>query len=174
MPIKKNIYLIGPMGSGKTSVGLQLAKLTQAEFIDIDGEIEQRTGVSVAWIFEKEQEAGFRKRESAIIAELTQQQNIILSTGGGSILAETNRRHLNATGTVVYLTVAIKKQLARTAHRKGVRPLIDTPDPEAKLRQLNRAREPLYRSTADIIIDTNKKTTQAVAKTILATIENGH
>ena len=171
MPLKQNIYLIGPMGSGKTSVGLQLAKLTQAELIDSDHEIEERTGVNVAWIFEKEEEAGFRQRESAIIAELTQRHNIILSTGGGSILAEATRHCLKTTGVVVYLTVAINKQLMRTARRKGQRPLIDTPNPEETLKRLNESREPLYQSLADIVIDTNRKTPKAVAKNILTAIK---
>lgn len=171
MALKKNIYLIGPMGSGKTSVGMQLASLTDAQFIDSDQEIERRTGVSIAWIFEKEKEAGFRNRETEILAELTHQQNIILSTGGGSILSEKNREHLKSTGFIVYLSVSLNAQFERTSRRKGARPLLNEPNPREKLTILNKNREPIYEALADLCIDTNNCSPLEVAQAILAQID---
>ena len=169
--IKKNIYLIGPMGAGKTSVGKQLAALTGAKFIDSDNEIERRTGVSIAWIFEKEKEAGFRKRETEIIKELTEKNNIILSTGGGSILAETNREYLKSTGFIVYLKVSLDIQFERTNRRKGARPLLNESNPKEKLEVLNKNREPIYITLADLTINTDHCSPQQVAKTILKKID---
>ena len=166
MKPEKNIYLIGPMGSGKSSVGKQLEKLTGAHYIDSDAEIEKRTGVSIAWIFEKEKEAGFRKRENEIIAELTQQKNIILSTGGGSILSTENRAYLKSTGIIIYLKVSLDEQFNRINRRKGTRPLLNYPNPKEKLKAINQSRETIYCSVADFIIDTDGKTPYEVAKTI--------
>lgn len=168
--IKKNIYLIGPMGAGKTSVGKQLAELTGAAFIDSDNEIEKRTGVSIAWIFEKEKEAGFRKRETEIIKELTERKNIILSTGGGSIVTEKNCHYLKSTGFVVYLTVSFDVQFERTSRRKGARPLLNAPNSKETLETLNKNREPIYKELADITIDTDHCSPQEVAKIILKKI----
>ena len=109
-----NIYLIGPMGSGKTTVGKSLAALTRKTLYDSDHEIERTTGVDISWIFEVEGEAGFRKREETVIAQLTQMNHIILSTGGGAVLASNNRQHLAQNGVVIYLQVSVNKQLKRT------------------------------------------------------------
>lgn len=155
------------MGSGKSSVGKELEKLTGATFIDSDAEIEQRTGVSIAWIFEKEKEEGFRKRESEIIAELTQRNNIIMGTGGGSILCEKNRQYLKSTGVIIYLNVSLDIQLERTRRRKGTRPLLNTPNPKEKLDALNKSRESIYKNLADFTINTDGKTPSEVAKFIL-------
>ncbi len=163
----KNIYLIGPMGSGKTSVGKFLAKLKKTTFYDSDEEIERRAGVSVAWIFEKEKEAGFRKREEEAIAILTKLKGTIIATGGGSVLSEKNRNQLKSTGTVVYLRVSLNDQLERTRRRKGKRPLLNQPNPKEKLEALNQAREPIYRELADLIYDTDNKEPIAIAKQIL-------
>jgi len=170
MIIPGNLYLIGPMGSGKTSVGKQLAALTNKTFIDSDAEIEQQTGVNIAWIFEKEQEAGFRKREAAVIAELTQQKNLIISTGGGSILSATTRQRLKATGTIIFLKVSLNTQLERINRRKGTRPLIQGSNPREKLAAINKEREEIYAALADITIETDHLNAKEVAQTILTAL----
>lgn len=167
-----NIYLIGPMGSGKTSVGMQLAKKAKMKFFDSDTEIERRSGVTISWIFEVEKEAGFRQREAKMIEELTSLDQIILATGGGCILTPRNRELLSNTGVVVYLKVSLPEQLRRTSHRQGVRPLVNVPDPAARLTQLNREREPLYLSIADLIYNTDLQLPQVIAQHILHDIKN--
>ncbi len=161
-----NIYLIGPMGSGKTSVGKALATQGALQFYDSDEVIEQRTGVSVSWIFAVEQETGFRKREQAAIAELTQLTGIVLATGGGCVLNEDNRKQLSENGTVVYLQASLNEQLRRTSRRKGVRPLLAEKDPKLKLQQLNIERDPLYRQTADLIYNTDHLKPREIAEKI--------
>lgn len=168
-----NIYLIGPMGSGKSTVGKQLASLLNTTFIDSDDELEQRTGVSIAWIFEKEREAGFRQREEAIIAELTQKKNIVLSTGGGSIISEKNRKRLKETGFIVSLTVSIDIQLERTNRRKGARPLLKGPNAREKLSALNKARSAIYSALADLTIDTDNQSPTVVSMAILSAFKKG-
>lgn len=160
------------MGSGKSSVSKQLEKLTDATFIDSDAEIEKHTGVSIAWIFEKEKEEGFRKRESEIISKLTQRENIIMGTGGGSILAEKNREYLTSTGTVVYLNVSLDEQFERTSRRKSTRPLLNQPNPKEKLDALNKSRQAIYESIADITINTDNKTPYEVAEMIIRQLED--
>ena len=166
-----NIFLIGPMGAGKTTMGRQLAKKLQLKFIDSDRVIEERTGVDIPLIFEKEGEEGFRKREELIIDELTQEPNIVLATGGGAILKPTNRQHLQQRGTVVYLHSDISHLIERTKHDKN-RPLLQTSDPAAKLRELMEIREPLYRETADITINTGEKSIRSVINVILERIKS--
>ncbi len=166
MSAKSNIYLVGPMGAGKTTIGRQLAEALQMDFVDSDHEIENRTGASIPWIFDVEGEEGFRKRESAIIDELTRRQNIVLATGGGAVLAEANRKHLNSRGTVIYLTASIDQLLRRT-HRDRNRPLLQTDDPRAKLEELMRIRDPLYREVADYVIDTENSTIRHTVKHII-------
>jgi shikimate kinase len=151
-----NIFLIGPMGSGKSTVGKQLSQLLSCPFFDSDTEIECRTGVSISWIFEIEHEQGFRERERQVIAELTQKQGIVLATGGGVVLMPENRQHLSENGIVVYLTVSVEVQLQRTRHGKDARPLISCKDPGARLYELTEEREPLYRSIANLIYSTNE------------------
>ncbi|MCB1826935.1 MAG: shikimate kinase [Coxiellaceae bacterium] len=155
------------MGSGKSSVGKQLAKLIDADFIDSDEEIEKRTGVSIAWIFEKENEAGFRKREREIIQSLCQRKNIIMGTGGGSILAEENREYLKSTGFIIYLKVSLDEQFARTNRRQGARPLLNEPNPKEKLDALNKSRANIYESLANLTIETDGKSPKEVAQLIL-------
>lgn len=146
------------MGSGKTSIGLLLAKKIKKNFYDSDREIERRAGVTISWIFEVETEQGFRYREEKMIAELTQKNNIILATGGGSILFPTNRENLKTHGVVIYLQVSLKEQLKRTGVRKGIRPLADGPDREKRLAELNEIRSPLYLEIADLVYETDHKT----------------
>ena len=154
------------MGAGKTTMGRQLGKKLHLEFIDSDRVIEERTGVDIPLIFEKEGEEGFRKREEAVIDELTQKDNIVLATGGGAILKPSNRQHLKTRGTVIYLHSDIEHLIERTRQDKN-RPLLQTADPAAKLRELMDTREPLYRETADIIINTGEKSIRSVINVIL-------
>ncbi|HXF65612.1 MAG TPA: shikimate kinase [Burkholderiales bacterium] len=148
-----NIFLVGLMGAGKTSVGKILARRLGKTFYDCDQEIERATGVGIPVIFEIEGEAGFRAREAKMLAELARRNNIVLATGGGAVLAEANRRLLAARGTVVYLRAAPAQLWQRTRRDKN-RPLLQTADPLARLEQLYAERDPLYREIADIIVDT--------------------
>jgi len=161
-----NIFLIGPMGAGKTTVGRQLAQKLALTFIDSDHEIENHTGVDIPLIFEKEGEEGFRKREMEIIDELTQQRNIVLATGGGAVIKEENRKHLINRGLVIYLQADIKHLIRRTRKDRN-RPLLQGPNPEKKLREIMQEREPLYRQTADYTINTGKHSVQAIINQIL-------
>lgn len=162
----KNIFIIGPLGAGKTTIGKQLAKRAHLVFYDTDQEIEKLTGVSVTTIFEIEGEAGFRKREREIIDRLTQLDNIILSSGGGSILLPENREAFSTRGTVVYLHASLETQLQRTNQRKGVRPLLITPDPLKKIIELNQVRSPLYESIAHFTYDTGLNDPKEIADRI--------
>ena len=147
------------MGAGKTTVGKLLAKHLHKTFYDSDQEIERRTGVNIPLIFEIEGESGFRSRESGVIADLTSMENIVLATGGGAVLNSENREALIQRGTVVYLRATVDDLWQRTRHDKN-RPLLQTPDPQEKLRDLFALRDPLYREVADIIIDTSKQSAQ--------------
>jgi shikimate kinase len=165
----RNIFLVGPMGVGKTTVGRYLARILGKKFYDSDREIEYRTGVSIPIIFEIEGEAGFRQREYKIIAELTQLNNIILATGGGAVLAAGNRRELALRGTVVYL-YAPPEQLYRRTARDSNRPLLQTENPLERLERLKcllEERDPLYREVADITIKTGERPVKAVAHEVL-------
>jgi shikimate kinase len=162
----QNLFLVGPMGAGKSAVGRQLARLLHLEFVDSDEEIESRTGVDIPFIFEKEGEAGFRAREVRVIDDLSQREGVVLATGGGAIMEPQNRHHLGARGFVVYLHTSVDQQLSRT--RKGRdRPLLDTEDPRAVLEALMATREPLYREIADLTVDTDGRKVRAVANEII-------
>jgi len=161
-----NIFLIGPMGAGKTTVGRQLAQKLSLTFIDSDHEIEAHTGVDIPLIFEKEGEEGFRKRECEIIDELTQRKNIVLATGGGAVIKEQNRHNLINRGMVIYLQADIRHLLKRTRKDRN-RPLLQGPNPEQKLRKIMQEREPLYKQTADFTIDTGRHSVQAIINQIL-------
>jgi shikimate kinase len=165
MSSARSIFLIGPMGSGKSAVGKQLARRLRRDFRDADTEIENRTGVDIPFIFEKEGEAGFRRREARMIDELTQLSGVVVATGGGAVLDEENRRHLAARGIVVYLHTSVGQQLARTRHSRN-RPLLDTEDPGARLQALMEEREPLYRQLADIVVETDGRKVGDVADDI--------
>lgn len=160
--IPGNIYLVGLMGAGKTSVGRYLAKHLGKTFYDCDHEIERRTGVKIPVIFEIEGEAGFRARESAVLGELTKLENIVLATGGGAVIRAENRDHLAHSGTVVYLRAAPADLWRRTRNDRN-RPLLQTADPLAKLEQLFTERDPLYREVATVIEDTGSQSVRNLA-----------
>ncbi len=161
-----NIYLVGPMGSGKTAVGRELARALALPFLDSDAEIERRTGVDVGYIFEREGESGFRRRERSMMGELTGRSGIVLATGGGVVLDERNRERLKSTGTVVYLQTGVDEQLKRT-RRSTTRPLLRTENPRAVLEKLLAERRPLYEEVADIRIDTTGRRVRAVTSEII-------
>jgi shikimate kinase len=146
-----NVYLVGLMGAGKTTVGRQLAKRLHRRFLDSDHEIEARTGVRIPVIFEIEGEAGFRKRESQVLAELAQEADLVLATGGGAVLAPQNRDCLRDSGVVVYLCATPEVLFERTRHDRN-RPLLQVDNPLAKLRELFAQRDPLYRATAHLVM----------------------
>jgi len=154
------------MGAGKTTMGRQLARKLHLDFVDSDHAIEEHTGADIALIFDKEGEDGFRRREQSIVDELTQRKRIVLATGGGVVMNKANRDYLKSRGTVIYLHSDIENLIARTRHDKK-RPLLQTADPAATLRELMETREPLYRETADIIINTGNKSIHSVVKLIL-------
>ena len=166
-----NIYLIGPMGAGKTSVGKCFATLTENLLYDSDSEIEKRTGADIPLIFEKEGEAGFRKRESKMIKSLCKLNNIILSTGGGAVLTEKNRHCLSKYGIVLYLTVSVDIQLKRIIQKRESRPLFIKYNSKEKLKKLNEEREPLYRSIADLIYSTDNLKPRQLATQVLNDIK---
>lgn len=160
-----NLFLIGGMGAGKTTLGRLLATHLKLDFYDSDQVIEERCGANIPWIFDLEGEAGFRKREAEVIDELTQLQGIVLATGGGSILRAENRQHLHQRGKVVYLRTSLEQQLKRTKLDKN-RPLLQVADPRKKLEQLRQEREPFYLETAHLVIDTDKKQPRQVVQII--------
>lgn len=163
---KRNIYLVGPMGSGKSAVGRILARMVDAPFMDSDAEIERRTGVDISYIFEKEGEVRFRQREKEAIEALTVIEPLVLATGGGAILLPENRDMLATRGSVVYLITSVEQQAHRVSHARH-RPLLANVEPEAKLRQLMLEREPLYTAIADFSVTTDGRKIQAVAEEII-------
>ncbi|HOP18251.1 MAG: shikimate kinase AroK [Chromatiaceae bacterium] len=160
------IFLIGPMGAGKTTIGKQLAQSLGMTFGDSDHEIQRRTGVDIPTIFEYEGEEGFRQREQQAIDDLTQVDNQVLATGGGAILRAENRQHLSARGIVVFLACSPEQQFERT-YRDRNRPLLQTEDPLERLKALMAEREPLYLSTADYTVSTEGRSAATVANEIL-------
>ena len=154
------------MGAGKSAVGRQLGRLLHLDFLDSDDEIEARTGVDIPFIFEKEGEDGFRKRESRVIDDLTRKEGIVLATGGGAIIDPQNRSHLGARGFVIYLYTSVDQQLART-NRGRERPLLESGDRHQVLSELMEIRDPLYREIADLTVDTDGRKVKAVANEIL-------
>lgn len=166
---KNSVFLIGPMGSGKTAVGKQVARLLRLQFWDSDAEIEFRTGVDIPLIFEKEGEAGFRQRELEVIADLVTKPDIVLSTGGGAVLLPQNREALKQHGTVFFLETSIAQQTSRVKSGHQQRPLLaGAEDPGARLAALMTERLPLYLSTADHTVRTDGRRVQAVAEEIMA------
>ncbi len=166
-----SIFLIGPMGSGKSTVGRALANKLSYPFFDSDREIEERCGVDIPTIFDYEGEIGFRDREARMIEELTARSNIVLATGGGAILRSENRTNLSARGHVVLLSVEIKEQLRRVGCDNR-RPLLHTEDPEARLRALMEERAPIYKALADVEISTDSRRMHHVVTRILRHLQN--
>jgi len=166
----QNVFLVGLMGAGKTTIGRILARKLGLKFIDSDHEIEARTGASIPWIFEIEGEACFRRREADVIRDLTGQEGIVLATGGGAVLNPDNRAFLQSRGTVIYLRTTVNSILQRTAHDKN-RPLLQTADPRRKLEELMDVRDPLYLEIADLVIDTGRPNVQSMVQTILNQLE---
>lgn len=161
-----NIFLIGLMGAGKTTIGRQLAQALNKEFIDSDHEIEARTGVNIPLIFELEGESGFRDREAVVIDELTARDNVVLATGGGAVLRKENRQHLGERGRVIYLQATVDQLLERTRRDRN-RPLLQADDPRARLESLLQEREPLYLELADLVISTGQGSIPKVVESII-------
>ncbi|MGB7755810.1 MAG: shikimate kinase AroK [Salinisphaera sp.] len=171
MAANPNIYLVGPMGAGKTTVGRRIAELKGMTFVDSDQEVEKRTGVDISFIFDMEGEEGFRKRERDMIAELSEQPNTVMATGGGAVLDPSTRDLLSARGVVVYLETSLEQQLART-RKSNSRPLLaGSEDLEATLTQLMEVRDPLYRSIADVVVTTGDQQARKLAREIVEQLE---
>jgi len=166
-----NIFLIGPMGAGKSTIGRLLSQELSLEFVDSDKEIETRAGADIPWIFDVEGETGFRDREESVIASLSTQKGIVLSTGGGAVIRDANRSVLKEHGTVVYLNTSVAQQLDRTSRDKN-RPLLQTADPESVLKDLMSVRHPLYLETADIIVKTDGRHPKTVVTEIIKQIKS--
>ena len=171
MAEKRNIFLIGPMGAGKSTIGREIAERLHLEFFDSDQEIERRTGADIAWVFDLEGEEGFRKREETVIEDLSEKQGIVLATGGGSVISTNVRNRLSARGIVVYLETTIDKQVART-QRDRRRPLLQTSEePRTVLENLAVERNPLYEEIADIIVQTDDQSAKVVAHKIIERLD---
>jgi shikimate kinase len=166
----QNIFLIGPRGAGKSTVGRQLAEALGLKFRDSDHEIQRRTGVDIPTIFEYEGEEGFRQRERQVIDELSGEEGIVLATGGGAVLRADNRQDLTARGVVIYLHCSPEQQYSRTSRDRN-RPLIQTEDPLARLREIMDERDPIYRQVADLVVSTEKRGTASVVKEIRRRLE---
>lgn len=160
-----NIFLIGPMGAGKSTIGRLLAAELHLPFCDTDKAIEDRCGADIPWIFDVEGEDGFRARESSMLAELSEDSGLVLATGGGIILLAENRKMLRSRGFVVYLRASVDQQTARTAKDKN-RPLLKLGEPREVLEELMLVRDPLYTEVADMLIDTDSRSPKDVAKDI--------
>jgi shikimate kinase len=156
-----NVFLVGPMGSGKSAVGRQLAQRLALVFIDSDSEIEARTGVDIPYIFEREGETGFRQREAEVIDAITRRDGVLISTGGGAVLDAGTRERLRTRGRVVYLRTSVDQQLART-RRSNDRPLLDNDDPRGTLERLFEQRAPLYAEVAEFVVDTDGRKVKTV------------
>jgi shikimate kinase len=166
MAVPDKVFLIGPMGAGKTTIGKKLASTLGLEFYDSDREIESSTGVDIGWIFDKEGEAGFRQRESAMIDELTQKSGLVLATGGGAVNTDEVRQYLSSRGYVVYLYLSVEEQFERTQRDRN-RPLLQGDKPREVLESLMQARDPLYQEVSDLTIPTGGRTLQIVVKEII-------
>ena len=162
---ESRIFLVGPMGAGKTTIGNQLARSLNLDFIDLDQELERRTGASVSLIFDIEGESGFRERERKLIDELTLRDRTVLATGGGAVLATDNRQHLSRRGFVVYLKTPLETLVERTRYDTS-RPLLHSGDPAATLGEILQVRDPLYAEVADLVLDSGKLSVKQVLKMI--------
>lgn len=163
--MSQSLILVGPMGAGKSTIGKLLASILDIPFSDSDRVIEEKTGADIPWIFDVEGEAGFRQRETSVLAELLQAEAMVLATGGGIVMKDENRNLLKGDGVVVYLTASIDQLVERT-YKDKKRPLLQVDDPEAKIRELIALRDPLYREVADIIVQTDRRSPRSVAQEI--------
>lgn len=159
----ENIYFVGMMGAGKTTIGRHLARRLKKRFVDCDHEIEARTGVRIPVIFDIEGEVGFRKRESQVLQALSEERGLVLATGGGAVLAPQNRKLLAESGLVIYLCVPPAELFARTRHDRN-RPLLQVDKPLERIRELHSQRDPLYREIADIVLEGGGRNPLAVAR----------
>ena len=168
---KPNIYLVGPMGAGKSTIGRLLSVELKLDFKDSDKEIEDRCGCNIPWIFDVEGESGFRDRETQAIDEISQQSGVLMATGGGAVMRQENRQYLASRGTVIYLNTSVEQQLARTAKDKN-RPLLQIDNPAEVLSKLYKQRHPLYEEIADIIIKTDDRHPKYVVQEILKKLKD--
>ncbi|MFA0810309.1 shikimate kinase AroK [Microbulbifer epialgicus] len=164
--INRSIFLVGPMGAGKSTIGKLLAAQLQLPFADTDKVLEERTGADIPWIFDVEGEAGFRRRESEVLEELCLGECQVIGTGGGIVLLEENRRQLQKYGHVIYLQASVEQLFERTSKNSN-RPLLRVPDPRARIEEILREREPLYREVADVICDTDNLTPKQAAALVV-------
>lgn len=171
MRIPTNIFLVGPMGAGKSAVGRQLARALRLDYVDSDAEIEARTGVDIPFIFEKEGEEGFRRREAVVIDEMSARDGVVLATGGGAILDPESRGRLAARGFVIYLATSVEQQLERTVRGRH-RPLLENGDRRRVLESLLAVRDPLYREIADLVVPTDGRRVNEVAREITLTLQS--
>jgi shikimate kinase len=171
MALLRRIFLVGPMGAGKTTIGKSLAQHLKLRFCDTDAEIEARTGADIPWIFDVEGEQGFRDREQQVVEEMTQWDDVVLATGGGVVIRPENRRALGSRGFVVYLCATIDEQVRRT-QRDRRRPLLQQGDPEKILRELMAVRDPLYREIADLVVETDGCSPRSVAQRLVRELQS--
>ena len=170
MPPLHRVFLVGPMGAGKTTIGKYLAQRLNLDFADTDSEIEKRTGADIPWIFDVEGEEGFRNREQQVVEEMTLWDNVVLATGGGVVVRQENRRVLAARGFVVYLHASVEEQVRRT-HRDRRRPLLQNGDPEEVLKNLMLQRDARYREIADHVINTDDCSPRTVAQQLVRELQ---
>ena len=166
MALQQHIILIGPMGAGKSTIGRLLSEALTAAFVDLDKEIEDRSGAKIPWIFDIEGEVGFRERETQTLIDVLELAPLVLATGGGCVLNESNRLRMRKNGLVVYLATSVEQQLIRTAKDKN-RPLLQTDDPETVLIEMAKRRTPLYEQTSHLWVDTNVKPPKLVVQEII-------
>jgi shikimate kinase len=166
---KPIVFLVGPMGAGKSTIGRLLASELTLHFRDSDRVIEERTGADIPWIFDMEGEEGFRERETAVLTELAQESDVVIATGGGIVIREQNRRIMQSAGYVCYLTASLDQLVERTARDKK-RPLLQVENPRQKIVDLLALRDPLYRDAADFIVSTDRRSPKSVAQEIASLV----
>ena len=170
MNAQNSVFLVGPMGAGKTTIGRQLARILGRSFVDLDLEIEQSCGADIAWIFDVEGESGFRKREAAMPREMASRDSMVIATGGGVVLDSESRALLKCSGTVVFLSVAAKTLYSRM-QQDTKRPLLQVADKKSMIDSIVKEREPLYKEVADIVFDSHKKTPTVAAQELASLIQ---